>query len=418
MTPGLVLLLRMAWRNIWRNPVRSSVVFVSMGLGVWAGLFLMGWASGINDARVQDAIDDYLAHGHVHVAGYTADGTNLRALLPNASAAAARLEARPDVRGVAPRLQVPAMVQAALGSSGLLLQGVDPQREAELFTIPHRVPDGAFLADTAREFNGVVVGQALANRLDLRVGDPVVFTYQDTAATVHSTLYTVEGLYDGTSNLTEEAVAYVRLDKLATELGVPQAAHDLAFRVDPSAARQKESLEAVCAEIQEDFPAFQVKSWRKTAPEMGYVDEIMAQALLLFMGIMLLAMAFGILNTMLMAILERQRELGMLMAVGLTRQRVFALVVLETVLLTGIGLPFGLLLGHATLVFTNRTGISLEAFADGLAEFGISPVIYPQVVTHWYLPVVALVFVLSLLASLMPARKAVSLNPIESMRAL
>ena len=161
-----------------------------------------------------------------------------------------------------------------------------------------------------------------------------------------------------------------------------------------------------------------MKSWRKTAPEMGYVDEIMAQALLLFMGIMLLAMAFGILNTMLMAILERQRELGMLMAVGLTRQRVFALVVLETVLLTGIGLPFGLLLGHATLVFTNRTGISLEAFADGLAEFGISPVIYPQVVTHWYLPVVALVFVLSLLASLMPARKAVSLNPIESMRAL
>jgi ABC-type lipoprotein release transport system permease subunit len=75
-------------------------------------------------------------------------------------------------------------------------------------------------------------------------------------------------------------------------------------------------------------------------------------------------------------------------------------------------------LGHATLVFTNRTGISLEAFADGLAEFGISPVIYPQVVTPWYLPVVALVFVLSLLASLMPARKAVSLNPIESMRAL
>jgi ABC-type antimicrobial peptide transport system permease subunit len=151
---------------------------------------------------------------------------------------------------------------------------------------------------------------------------------------------------------------------------------------------------------------------------MGYVDEIMAQALMLFMGIMLLAMAFGILNTMLMAILERQRELGMLMAVGMTRARVFALVVLETVLLTLVGLPFGLLLGHGTLLFTSRVGISLEMFADGLAQFGIAPVIYPEVVTHWYLPVALMVFVLSVLAALVPARKAVSLNPIESMRAL
>ena len=411
-------MLRMAWRNIWRNPVRSAVVFVSMGLGVWAGLFLMGWASGINNARVQSAIDDYLAHGQVHVPGYVSDGTALKALVPDARKALAALEAHPRVTGVAPRLQLPAMVQAASGSSGLLLQGVDPQREASLFTVPSSITEGEFLADTSRLFNGVVIGDALAKRLDLRVGDPVVFTYQDTAGAVHSTLYTIEGSYHGASSRTEEALAYVRLDHLAREVQLPNAVHTLSFRVDDATARQKEELEAVCADIQSSLPGLRVQTWRQAAPEMGYVDEIMAQALMLFMGIMLLAMAFGILNTMLMAILERQRELGMLMAVGMTRARVFALVVLETVLLTLVGLPFGLLLGHGTLLFTSRVGISLEMFADGLAQFGIAPVIYPEVVTHWYLPVALMVFVLSILAALVPARKAVSLNPIESMRAL
>lgn len=418
MIDAFLLLVRLAWRNIWRNPVRSSVVFISMGLGVWAGIFLMGWASGINDARVQAAIDDYLAHGHAHAPGYAADGTNPRACVSDASALLNRLQAHPAVRGAAPRVLLPAMIQSANGSTGLLLQGVDPDLETRLFTSPKRLEDGVFLTDTARAYRGVVVGQALAERLDLRVGDPVVFTYQDTASTVYSTLYTVDGLYDGTSNLTEEAVAYVRRDRLSEEVGWNDAVHDVAFRVDPEQARNKEDLEAICSEIQAQFPDLQIQTWRQTAPEMGYVDEIMAQALLLFMGIMLLAMAFGILNTMLMAILERQRELGMLMAVGMTRRRVFAVVVLETILLTGVGLPFGLLLGHATLVFTHRTGISLEMFSQGLAEFGISPVIHPQVVTHWYLPVAALVFILSILAALMPARKAVSLNPIESMRAL
>jgi ABC-type lipoprotein release transport system permease subunit len=295
---------------------------------------------------------------------------------------------------------------------------VDPQREASLFTVASSITEGEFLADTSRLFNGVVIGDALAKRLDLRAGDPVVFTYQDTAGAVHSTLYTIEGSYHGASSRTEEALAYVRLDHLAREVQLPNAVHTLSFRVDDATARQKEELEAVCADIQSSLPGLRVQTWRQAAPEMGYVDEIMAQALMLFMGIMLLAMAFGILNTMLMAILERQRELGMLMAVGMTRARVFALVVLETVLLTLVGLPFGLLLGHGTLLFTSRVGISLEMFADGLAQFGIAPVIYPEVVTHWYLPVALMVFVLSVLAALVPARKAVSLNPIESMRAL
>ena len=161
-----------------------------------------------------------------------------------------------------------------------------------------------------------------------------------------------------------------------------------------------------------------VRGWRSISPELGYADEVMAQSLLLFMTIILLAMAFGILNTMLMAILERTRELGMLMAIGMNKRKLFALIVLETILLSFAGLPIGLALGHFTLALTAKTGISLKGVEKGMAEFGIDSTIYPVTVPEFYLPIAALVFVLAFLSALYPARKALKLNPIESMRVL
>ena len=194
------------------------------------------------------------------------------------------------------------------------------------------------------------------------------------------------------------------------------AVHQIHFRV-----RNLDSLDATVAELRGAVAqpgSAIVRTWREISPDLSYADEVLAQSLLLFMAVILFAMAFGILNTMLMAILERTRELGMLMAIGLTRRKVFRLVVWETLLLSFAGMPIGLLLGHLTIAVTSRTGITIDGVDKGLAEFGLESTIYPVSVPEYYLPIAVLVAVLGLLSSLYPARKALKLNPIESMRVL
>ena len=435
-------MVRMAWRNIWRSPWRSGVVIGAMALGVWAGIFMMGWATGLNDARTLSMLDDNVGHGRITSVEFDATKSS-SALLPRLQPILKDLQEDPEVTAIAPRLVVQAMIQSGSGAAPAMVLGVYPQAEQTVFTSARTITQGRYLdQETADE---IVLGEELAKRLEVDLDDRLVLTFQDINGEVHSGLFYVVGLYDGASNLLEETMLYVPALNMAQQMGMLDSvsgsqsfpvAHEICFRVkDPYAMdgtirqlRELDSLRLIqvsyrssiesLEELKRDEMRITVKEWRSISPELGYADEIMAQSLLLFMTIILLAMAFGILNTMLMAILERTRELGMLMAVGMNKRRIFMLIVLETLLLSFAGLPIGLLLGHGTLTITSQTGITLKGVEQGLAEFGMESTIYPVTVPEFYLPIAALVFVLAFLSALYPARKALKLNPIESMRVL
>jgi ABC-type lipoprotein release transport system permease subunit len=410
------LLIQMAWRNIWRSPWRSGVVVGAMALGVWAGVFMMGLAQGVNDARTASALDDYVGHAQITDSNFVAN-QDVNALLAQPAQWTAALDAHPEVVSWSERLVLMAVLQAGAASAPVQILAVDPERESRVFTAPRNVVEGELSSE------GITLGQKLADQLGAGLGDRVVLSFQDVRGEIHTVLFSVEGIYDGVSNLIEGVQVYAPLAALAPEvLGGDSlamargAAHQIHFRV-----RNLDSLDATVAAVQgavaEPGSAI-VRTWRGISPDLSYADEVLAQSLLLFMAVILFAMAFGILNTMLMAILERTRELGMLMAIGLTRRKVFRLVVWETLLLSFAGMPIGLLLGHVTIAVTSRTGITIDGVDKGLAEFGLQSTIYPVSVPEYYLPIAVLVAVLGLLSSLYPARKALKLNPIESMRVL
>jgi putative ABC transport system permease protein len=341
----------MAWRNIWRSPWRSIVVIGSMALGVWAGIFMMGWATGLNDARTVSLLDDNVGHGRITSAAYEAS-PEATALIPHLPRVLENLSRDTAVTAVAPRLVLQAMIQSGSGAAPALVLGVYPEAEQAVFKAARTITTGTFLGE--READEIVLGEELARRLEVEIDDRVVLTFQDLAGEVHSALFYVVGLYDGASNLLEETMLYVPAWNIATQMGMLDStllgreypvAHQVNFRVkDPYAMdptvdnlRMQDSLrlhhvfirsriESLAA-LERDSTPLVIKEWRSISPELGYADEIMAQSLLLFMTIILLAMAFGILNTMLMAILERTRELGMLMAVGMNKRRLFFLIV-------------------------------------------------------------------------------------------
>ena len=410
------LLLSMAWRNIWRSPWRSGVVVGAMALGVWAGIFMMGLAQGVNDTRTANALDDYIGHAQITDSSFI-DNQEVQAIIADPHSWTAALDAHPEVESWSERLLITAVMQSGAASAPVQVLAVDPEREAQVFKAPRRMHEGAF------DSTGITLGLKLAEQLGAGLGDRVVLTFQDLRGEIHSSLYQVSGIYDGISNLVEGIQVYVPLTELAPELlgtsdslSQPMVAHQIHFRV-----RNLDSLDQTVGELTAAVanPGSSVlRTWRAISPDLRYADEVLAQSLLLFMAVILFAMAFGILNTMLMAILERTRELGMLMAIGMTRRKVFRLVVLETLLLSFAGLPLGLLLGHLTIAVTSRTGISLTGVEKGMAELGLQSTIYPVPVPEYFLPVALLVAVLGLLSSLYPARKALKLNPIESMRVL
>jgi ABC-type antimicrobial peptide transport system permease subunit len=174
----------------------------------------------------------------------------------------------------------------------------------------------------------------------------------------------------------------------------------------------------VAGELQAELPGTEVVPWKELSPELGYLTELGNTYLYIFVIIILLALGFGIINTMLMVVLERVREIGMLMSVGMTRWRIFLMIVLETVMLSSTGGLLGIFLGMIAVWRLSITGIDLSVWSTGLTEMGFNPIVYPEWDAALVLNIALLVVATGVLASLYPAWKALKLKPSEAVRAI
>ena len=175
-------------------------------------------------------------------------------------------------------------------------------------------------------------------------------------------------------------------------------------------------MKATAEKFHARWPEPTTETWREIAPDVAIIVDMFDQLMTVFMLIILLSLAFGIINTMLMAIMERTREMGMLMAIGMNKIKIFTMIVAETVYLAMIGGPLGLLLGYASIAYFARKGIDLSMFSKALSSFGISNMVYPEMAAHNYFQIFLEVLLVALLASIYPAVKALSLNPVNAIR--
>ncbi|HAD98178.1 MAG TPA: ABC transporter permease [Cryomorphaceae bacterium] len=402
-------LIKIAWRNIWRNKLRSLVVICSIILGIWAGIFINGFSYGLNRQRTLEAIQSNLSHIQIHDTAWSQDPNIANQLQQSASILRA-LEDNPQVKAFSSRMLLNGIVASANGNGGAQITGIEPATENRLTGLAEKITEGDFLADKK---NKILLGKALADKLKARIGSKVVVTFTDREGVIISGAFKVAGIYRGTSSQIEQLKVYVRQQDLQKLLSENIAPHEIALLTS-----SLETVEPVQQELQRQFPDYTIQSWDELSPELGYADEIMGTMLYLIIGIIMLALSFGIVNTMLMAVLERRKELGMLMAVGMSKRRVFSMILLETLMLSLCGGPLGILLGFLTIWYTGSTGIDLSVFAEGLQSFGISSVIYPSIETSFYFGTGLLVVVMALLSSLYPARRALKLNPIEAIRTI
>ncbi len=398
-------LFLIAWRNVWRNRLRSGVVILSVVLGLWSGLFVMAMTLGLNEQRMQSAITTYLSHLQIHNPGFLENYDKLDTL-SHTGVLEGQLDTLPHVRSYSERLVLQGMASTARGNYGVQIIGIFPEQEKEVTSISGQLTEGTYLSQLKR--NPVLIGDELARRLNARIHSKVVLNFQDASNNTIAASFRVEGIFKTINSAFDQGTIFVKYEDIAGLTGLQGKLHEVAV---------------LCDNIQQAAPVKarirtpdQVETWDELAPELGYAQRTMSSFIYIFMGIILLALAFGIVNTMLMAVLERKRELGMLLSVGMNKKRVFAMILLETCFLVLIATPAGIMLAFLTIRYFGEHGIDLSVVAKGLESLGMGARVFTSLPATMYVDITLMTLAVALLSAIVPARRALKLNPAEAVK--
>ena len=404
------MLTSISWKNVWRNRTRSLVVIFAIMLGIAGGIFLLSFSWGMSVQRAQNRIETEISHIQIHHPQFKED-QEVKYLLSEGEEILEEIQGDPRVKSAAGRLVVGGMASSAKAGTGIRIQGVQPELEAKLTQLPSKLIEGSYFEEVKR--NPIIIGQKLAEKLQVKLKNKVVLTFQDTEGEIVSGAFRIAGIFKTVSSQYDSREVFVRQEDLRKILNLPEGLHEIALLLQDS-----DQVEPFQTMLVSQHKEALVEDWYTLAPDLRLFFESFEAVMQVFLFIIMLALAFGIINTMLMAILERRQELGMLMSIGMNRRKVFFMIMLETLFLSVVGGILGLLIGFSLVSLFGHIGIDLSAIEDSLEMLGMNPVVYPAVESSFYGKVAISVVITALLSSLYPAYKALKLNPVEAVRAI
>ncbi|WP_010662298.1 ABC transporter permease [Marinilabilia salmonicolor] len=403
------MLLKIAWRNIWRSPVRSWIIILALTAGMFAGIFSSTFMNGWMKQRLRDGVETETGHLQVFRNEYR-NSRELSLLLT--SAESTRIRSLPMVEAASERIIVQGMAASAETARGIKILGIDPLMEKNVLNLYEKVREGSwFDSPYSKE---AVVGEKLARQLKIDLHSRIILRFQDLEGTLTGGAFRVAGIFRTSNTAFDGTHVLVRKSDLAQLTNIPSAkCHAIVVKL-----RDAEEAMQTAPEIENNLKDTDAVPWKELSPELGYITELSNTYMYIFVVIILMALAFGIVNTMLMAVLERTREIGMLMSVGMARARIFAMIVLETVMLCTTGGLLGIGTGLLTVWHLSTIGIDLSIWATGLTEMGFDPIVYPEWNAVLVLNIAIMVILSGILASIYPAWKALKLNPSEAVRGI
>ena len=418
------MITAVAWRNLWRRKQRTLFTALAMGVGVGLAMATTALQTGIFSEMFDEMITDTLGHVQIHHPSYPAL-RHLHDTLPEAQSLVNAAEALPHVRVAAPRLFTVALAGGKERSTGALVIGVDPHREAELSELHREVKAGGQWL-TPKAQSEVVLGVRLAEELELTIGEELALVGQDAFGGVAQGLYRVKGLIQsGTIELDQggvwlhlsDAQALLALDDQAHEIliaGGESRAEALAFGVGLEQVRGLRDEVAQLKPLQSQSALTQ--TWREAKPSLSQFMDAQQSGAYILLFIVLILAALVVLNTMLMSIYERTRELGVMLAVGVRPRTVSALVIVEALYLATIAAVIGVMIGLSLDYLLITYGLDFSVNGEGLSYGGVrlSPRLYgvfePRAI---FISVIAL-YVVTTLAALWPAWRAARLEPVDA----
>jgi ABC-type lipoprotein release transport system permease subunit len=382
---------------------------IAIALGLCAGIFSSAFYKGMADQRIEKAIKTETSHIQVHMPKFR-QANDISKYIPGATRIREEIQDLPDVAGASSRIIIYSMVSSAETAAGVKIAGIKPEDEKKVTNLNTKLVEGTFFKEERR--NPIILGQKLTEKLDVKMGSKVVITLQDIDNHIVAGAFRIVGIFNTANNMFDEANVLVRYEDLSRLMNFPEnAAHEIAILAD-----KNEAVTEVKEKVEEIAPAYEVLSWNELSPELNYLTEAMDLYMYIFIIIILFALLFGIINTMLMVVLERVKEIGMLMAIGMNKLRIFSMIVLETILLSFVGGIIGVFLGAAVSKFFETHKIDLSVWGEVYQDLGYDPFVYTSLDFILLVNVTILVIITGIIASLYPAYKALKNDPADALR--
>lgn len=473
------MITSIAWKNVWRNKTRSLTVIAAVTVGVFASVFALAAINSSVVQRIDSAVNEELSHIQVNHREFRSS-SEITNTIPDPEAVAATLRNTPGVTDVIGRIIVRGIASAPSGSAGVEISGIDVEKEKRMFTLSEKLIPGTgsyFGADT--RLNSAFIGEKLARELQIiryiltpdsftalgekgvpaevagklkplegqrfttekrlteaytalltpgeikkyglsireaawsyREGSRIILTFLDFNGSQTGAAFRICGIYRTNNDLFESMSVFVPEEELRRLAGIDDGVyHRFIARLEDN-----DLTDRVTPVLKEGLPGLEVMNWKEIQVDLAMIADYINQIYAIFMVLILAALSFGIVNTMLMAVLERTRELGMLSAVGMNRRRIFLMIMLESIFLSTVGGFAGMAVSGVAIAITNRTGINLVKYSEGMEAFGYSAHLYPTIGADFFIILTVLIVITGILSSVYPARKALQLNPVEALR--
>jgi ABC-type lipoprotein release transport system permease subunit len=399
----------MAWRNVWRHGRRTTIVLIATALGLALLIFFDGMFGGSKQAVFGNAVKLQGGNVMIHASGYRERGGRMPLLpLLDDEAVLQAARAQPSVVAASRRIKTGGMVSSREGTLPVTIIGIEPKQEAATGLLADNVAQGRYLA--AADEDVLLIGQVLAERLEIGVGDRVALVGRATHEQMRRRTMTVAGIYDLGLPEVEKGTVYISLAEAQTLFDLRDQATEVVVSLER--VGQEASL---LSSLRSALPGYEVDSWQTLNPEMTQAFAVNEQVMSLFGLVVLLIAAVGILNILLMAVFERTREIGILAALGLKRRQILTLFLQEGVLMGLVGAVVGSALGGAVVWYLSRVGLKWSAMEYSELTALMGDRIFFRLGIDQLLGRALTVAVIAALASLYPAWQASRKEPAEAL---
>jgi ABC-type lipoprotein release transport system permease subunit len=455
------------------------IVITAVTIGVFAGVFSIAAMNSSIVQRIDAAVNEELSHIQINNKDFrsSSDIQNVIADFPSLIAV---MEATPGVINTTGRIVIKGIASTASKSTGVEITGIDVEKEKKMFTLSKKlIPGTGSFFGSETKFNTVFIGEKLAKDLNIirytltqeafskletegipsavilklgslgdqkyptdkkfsnavenlltsseknkfslkikeaawsyREGSKIILSFLDMNNNQTGAAFRVSGIYRTNNDMFESLSVFVPVNELRELTGMKEGTyHRMIARLD-----NNDLTDVVTRGLRESLPGLEVLSWKEIQPDLAMLADMMQQIYGIFMAIILAALAFGIVNTMLMAVLERTREIGMLAAIGMNRRKIFSMIMLESIFLSIVGGIMGMLVSGIVIAATAKNGINLVKYSEGMEAFGYTAHLFPTIDVQFFITTTILIVLTGILSSIYPARKALKLNPVDAIR--
>jgi putative ABC transport system permease protein len=407
----MLKLIKISWRNIWRNKLRSSVVIGSIILGVLASVFLMGFMQGMVEQRTNNFINSELAHIQIHPKDYRINFSPDNLILSKDQNIIENwLNKSSLVESYSKRANIESTIQSPRSTNRVRAIGINPNDEQLVTTLSEGIKRGSYFGkDTKRP---IVISEKLAELLSVDTNKRVTLGFTNTNGDFVSARFKIVGIYKSSNSVFDQVNVFVLKSNVES-----MCDNDLSYEYLIK-TKDISKVNDVKKEINNISANLYAETWADINIEIAMGHELISQFMGVFMLIIIVALLFGLINTLLMSILERKKEIGVLMAIGMNSFKIVLMIMFEAIIFGVIGGVIGMVIGYFLIYYFGIYGIDLSMLKEGLENFGMSTSVYTELEPNYYLQYGIMIFIATLIGSLYPAYMATKLNPMEATKSI